>query len=180
MQLPDFFETLNRYTHDVPIADLVELLKDLEVCVDDVAPCVAFDGDHYKRNLLSIGDGYAALIMCWRPGQQSTIHDHRGSACAVKVLRGVASETRFERGADGMLTEGARATFHEGSVCGSYDADIHVLANRATDDTDLVTLHVYTPPLQAVRTYCLESTEIGTWTDDEALRAMAERHALRV
>ena len=41
--------------------------------------------------------------LCWRNGQRSPIHNHRGSNCGVKVLRGVATETTFARAANGMI-----------------------------------------------------------------------------
>ena len=52
------------------------------------------------RALLRVATGgscgwYQAWVMCWRNGQRSPIHDHKGSSCAVRVLRGTLTETLF-------------------------------------------------------------------------------------
>jgi hypothetical protein len=42
-----------------------------------------------------------------------------------------------------------------GSVMGSEDTDIHQVSNLQLGDADLVTLHVYSPPLLWMGTYSL-------------------------
>ncbi len=170
MNLPEFFTSLASYPDRVPIDRLVELIRQLDVTLADVASHVAFDDEHYKRNVLKVGPGYAALVLCWKPGQASPIHDHRGSACGVLVLDGVVTETKYERGDDGMLRETATGTLAVGDVCGSCDTDIHIVRNDE-EQRDLVTLHVYTPPLRDIHVYRLDSTEVETCTDVETLEA---------
>lgn len=171
MKLDAFFDELDRHTDAVPIDELVALMKRLDITRADVEHCVAFDDDRYKRNVLRVGSGYAALILCWQPGQASPIHDHRGSACGVLVLDGEVTETKYVRGADGLLAETTTGTLGLGEVCGSYDADIHVIGNRRPAGQDLVTLHIYTPPLQEFHIYTLGSTEVKMCEDRETAEA---------
>jgi len=170
MKLDAFFTELDRHRESVPIDELVALMKRLEITRADVEHCVAFDDDRYKRNVLRVGSGYAALVLCWQPGQASPIHDHRGSACGVLVLDGEITETKYVRGRDGLLTETTTSTLRCGDVCGSYDADIHVIGNRRGAG-DLVTLHVYTPPLRNFHIYSLGSTEVQVCEDRETAEA---------
>jgi cysteine dioxygenase len=179
MKLPEFFRALDEHEEDVPIDRLVELLKALELTRADVEDVVNFHPDHYCRNVLQVRPAYAALIICWSAGQRSSIHNHRGSACGVRVLDGTASEMKFERGPDGLLRESHVNVYPTGHVCGSYDADIHMMYNDQPAPQDLVTLHVYTPPMRDVETYSLDSTEVGIWTDTEAL-AELERYLAKV
>jgi cysteine dioxygenase len=172
MTIQQLFETLDRFESAVPIDTLVDLMTRAELSLDELSAFVRFDPDHYCRNLVSVSPAYAALVLCWSPGQASPIHDHRGSACGVRVLKGTASEIKYRRETDGNLTETERAAYPLGNVCGSYDADIHVMYNdQPAGGEGLVTLHIYTPPLRDVRTYSLESTEVGTWTDTVTIEA---------
>ena len=164
MQLKAFLDRLDQEEHEVPLDTLVKLMTDVEFDERDVAHCIEFDENCYRRNLLHEGPAYQALILCWGPGQRSPIHDHRGSACGVRVVRGEATETQFRRGRGGMLMATWSRTKPCGSVCGSYDADIHIMANHSTDEP-LITLHVYTPPLLKMGTYSLTDTSVGEFED---------------
>jgi cysteine dioxygenase len=171
MTLDTFFATLDRHRDAVPIDELVRLLEALAITRADVEPHVSFAPEGYKRNVLRVGPGYAALVLCWRPDQASPIHDHRGSACGVLVLDGTLAETKYERRPDGHLRETTTGRLAVGTVCGSYDADIHTIRNAAS--RDLVTLHVYTPPMQNYRIYELGSTAVEVRSDEETLAALA-------
>ena len=50
------------------------------------------------------------------------------------------------------------ATHRAGGICATEDADIHQVSNLADDGGDLVTLHVYSPPLLNMGTYSLYDT----------------------
>ena len=175
MKLPEFFEALDRHAEHVPIETLVDLMGRLEITRPDVEHVVAFAPDGYERNLLHVGSGYAALVLCWRPGQSSPIHDHRGSACGVRVLDGVASERRYEIDARGIPQPGRKSLYPTGHVCGSWDADTHVMFNEQPPGRDLVTLHVYTPPLREIRTFAPGRPEVEIWSDTLTLEAIGDR-----
>ena len=52
----------------------------------------------------------------------------------------------------------------------SYDSDIHQLANLEPPGRDLITLHVYSPPLARMRLYSLDDTTLAHHDDMIALR----------
>jgi cysteine dioxygenase len=153
-----FAELLRRFDAvpgRIPLGALEAALADLSITLDDVRPHLVFGADTYRRNLVHAGPGYQALVLCWRNGQRSPIHDHAGSSCGVRVLSGEAVETVFGRTRAGMVY-GIRSIVHApGSVCATQDADIHQVSNLADDGGDLVTLHVYSPPLLSMGTYSL-------------------------
>src|SRR5262245_21418956 len=97
MALPmsEFCRFLDRFTERVPLPELTEKLAMLDVDLVQLAEHLKFGIDRYQRNLYRAGPAYHALILCWRSGQRSPIHDHRGSSCAVRVLSGVATESLF-------------------------------------------------------------------------------------
>lgn len=165
MTLEELFIKLDRYQHRVPLNELTSAMEQLEIEYEDVEHCAQFDDERYRRNLLRAGNGYHALILCWRNGQRSPIHDHRGSSCGVKVLRGQLTETIFERTANGFIIPSRNGELSEGDTCGSQDSDIHQISNISPDGEDLVTLHIYSPPLLVMNTYSLESNKIGEFAD---------------
>lgn len=151
MNLNEFLAALDAYEGRIPLDELRSMMECLNVSTDDLGDAVEFGASGYRRNLVRRTDSYEALVLCWAPGQRSPVHDHAQSTCGVRVIAGEATETRFERDTHGHLCPVAVERFGEGSAAGSQDADIHEIAN--TTDHDLVTLHVYSPPLGAMRTW---------------------------
>jgi len=156
---------LDQYRQRVPLDELCAALAETEVDLDEIRAFVHFNRDTYRRNLMHAGPGYQALILCWRSGQRSPIHDHRGSSCGVRVLRGVATETLFERNEQGLVYATLSRDHPEGSVCGSQDTDIHQMSNLQPPGQDLITLHIYSPPLLKMGTYSLTSPMVGEFAD---------------
>src|SRR5207249_2304648 len=111
------------------------------------------------------GPAYQALLLCWRNGQRSPIHDHRGSNCGVRILSGVATETVFERNENGLVYATFSREMAEGSICANSDDDIHQMSNLQPGKADLVTLHIYSPPLLHMGTYSLTSPMVQEFFD---------------
>jgi cysteine dioxygenase len=138
----------------------VELAR-FDVGCDDVAPFIRFGERTYQRNLVRAGDWYHAWVLCWRNGQRSPIHDHAGSSCVVRVLRGVLTETIFAFAPNGHVKACLSRDFGPGSVLASSDTDMHQISNLQAGSADLVTMHVYSPPLLTMGTYSLYDRSRG-------------------
>jgi len=154
--LVDLFAALDAFVAPIPVAELHRRLRDLRLEPADLAEAIASDATSYVRTLMHTGPTYEALIMCWLPGQRSPIHDHAGSACAVRVISGSAIETRYSLDADRLAIPTGQSIFASGSVTCSADADIHTLANALPGlacGEPLITLHIYSPVLIASRKY---------------------------
>ncbi|MFG0330238.1 MAG: cysteine dioxygenase [Phycisphaerales bacterium] len=160
MTLEQLMDRLDQFDERVPLDELVGWLEDLEVTVDELRTYVRFAPDHYQRNLVRNGSAYQALLLCWENGQRSPIHDHEGSSCGLKVLEGVATETIFDRAPNGMIFATHSHEMAAGYVCGSQDADIHQVSNLQPGEGRLITLHVYSPPLNNFNTYSLYDTKV--------------------
>ena len=163
--LVELLQTLDTYQARIPLDRLAAHLQATSLCFDDVKAHTYFGERTYRRNLLHTGPAYQALVLCWKNGQRSPIHDHRGSSCGVRVLRGVATETRFTLSPNGMILATSSRELAEGSVCASQDADIHQMSNLQAGGADLVTLHVYSPPLLRMGTYSLTDRSVGEFID---------------
>jgi cysteine dioxygenase len=160
-----FLRELDGYAQRVPLDELVRRMEALQITFDDVREFARFNAERYQRNLLHSGPGYSALVLCWRNGQRSPIHNHRGSSCGVRVLPGEATETFFERNANGHVYATGSRVLREGAVCGSQDDDIHQVSNLQSGNADLVTLHVYSPPLLSMQVFSLTDTTVRDFYD---------------
>jgi hypothetical protein len=83
----------------------------------------------------------------------------------VKVLRGRAVETLFDRAPNDMIYATCSRELHEGHMTASQDTDIHQISNLQAASADLVTLHVYSPPLLCMNTYSLLDASIAHFVD---------------
>jgi cysteine dioxygenase len=164
----DFLAELDRYDRRVPLDELTRRLEQLDIDFDDVRCHANFGSDHYQRNLLHNGKAYSALVLCWRAGQRSPIHDHRGSSCGVKVIKGVATETFFDRTPHGHVYATGSRALNQGAVCGSQDDDLHQMSNLQAPGQDLITLHIYSPPLIVMGLYSLTETRVREFNDPVA------------
>lgn len=159
------FEELDAFACRIPLLELEAWLGHCDLCFDDVRAFVKFHPDRYLRNLMCGGPAYQALVLCWKNGQRSPIHDHTGSSCCVKVLKGEATETFFQRAPNGMIYASGSRVLREGAMCGSQDDDIHQMSNLQAGGAELVTLHVYSPPLLAMNVYSLLDASVSRFID---------------
>ena len=164
-QLAQALAELDAHESAIPADKLRSWIENCGICIDDVQRFCRFQPKRYVRNLMRGGSAYHALVLCWRNGQRSPIHDHRGSECAVKVLAGEAVETNFEIAPNGMAFAVSSRVLTEGQTCCSEDADIHQLSNLQPGEQDLVTLHVYSPPLLKMNVYSLLGDEVYEFVD---------------
>lgn len=157
----DLCAYLDQLTGRALLDQLIAELARTEVCCADVQEFVRFSNRGYTRNLIRSGPWYHLLALCWKNGQRSPIHDHTGSNCAVRVLRGSATETIFEFAPNGHVWATGSRHHRPGAVLGSHDSDLHQISNLQPDGADLVTLHIYSPPLLWMGTYSLTDTSRG-------------------
>jgi len=146
-------ERLSRMGGPPAFDDLSALLGGVEVINEELRPYVSFKEGTYARHRVHLGPHAELLVLCWRPGQRTPIHDHAGSYGAVRVLRGVMWETLFEmEEGEGLVYESSRE-WTPGHVTGADVPDIHQLGNPDVSGQDLVTLHLYAPPLASLNVY---------------------------
>ena len=81
--------------------------------------------------------------------------------CGVRVLEGLATETRFEVSPCGALKATGSFDMDRGEVMVSQDADIHQVSNLQAEGQNLITLHIYAPPLLRMATYSIVDRHVG-------------------
>jgi DMSO/TMAO reductase YedYZ molybdopterin-dependent catalytic subunit len=151
-----------------PLAALQEKLTQLTITCADVADYIRFSDRSYQRNLVRAGAWYNIWVMCWKNGQRSPVHDHASSVCAVRVLRGTLTETRYKFAPNGAVVATGSRELTDGNICVAQDAYLHQIANFQTGNRDLVTLHIYSPPLVRMSTFSLTDVTRGedVWLEE--------------
>jgi cysteine dioxygenase len=159
--LDPLFRFLDGLRGRAALADLVATVRGLDIDCADLDHWIRFSEQGYMRNLVRAGLWYHVLVLCWKNGQRSPIHDHAGSSCCVRVLRGTLTETLFGFAPHGHVKALGSRDLLPGSITATADSDLHQVSNLQDGDADLVTLHVYSPPLRRMGTYSLTDTSRG-------------------
>lgn len=152
-KLGELIRYLDSITGRADLAELSRLLSGLSVTRADLAPACLFGAKGYKRNTLSESPHYELLAVCWRSGHCTPIHDHRGVSCAFRVVEGTGTEIRFRMTESGLVCPTVVNAMPPGYICAADDADIHQVVNMQAPGRDLVTLHIYSPPITKMKTY---------------------------
>jgi len=153
-------EPVSSLTHE----RLMDLAGRLHLSGDLVGSRIAYARDSYARNLVCRTPFFELLVLCWRPGQESTIHDHGGALNAIRVYSGELTsrtfrQTRSASSSAGPVVEDAEEHISADARMVGLDRDgIHQLAN--TSENDLVTVHVYAPALMELRVYSTTSAVV--------------------
>jgi len=153
-------EPVSSLTHE----RLMNLAGRLFLPDDLVANRVGFAGDTYARNLVCRTPFFELLVLCWRPGQASTIHDHAGALNAIRVFSGELTSRSFGRaagapsGAGPVTQDGEERVPADAAMVGLDRGGIHQLANTSADD--LITIHVYAPALMELNVYSTTSAGV--------------------
>ncbi len=142
---------------DLP--EITSWLQQLPLTAADLRPYIGFKAGTYARHRVFRSEQFELLLLCWRPGQRTPIHDHNGSYGVIRVCSGILWETMFtmdER--RGLVYQTARE-WTGGCITGADIPDIHQIGNPDVSGQDLITLHLYAPPLGSLNVYKLGSTE---------------------
>jgi predicted metal-dependent enzyme (double-stranded beta helix superfamily) len=94
-------------------------------------------------------------LVCWQPGQFSSIHDHGDSLNVTRVYRGVLTSRTFTRNDSATETLSTllldEKYLQPGELVGVDRVQIHQIAN--TSEENLITLNFYAKPLQQMQVY---------------------------
>lgn len=100
-----------------------------------------FRDNHYARHLVFKSDNVEILVVCWKPGQGSPIHDHGSSDGLMIILEGEITNTSYDSNGQKVTT-----VWTPGDVGHTPVGVRHEVVNRS--DKEVVSLHVYAPPLK--------------------------------
>ena len=157
MNLLNTIEELKRTARGMRLPDLRRLISDLKAARSEIEPYIQFSDDRYSRNLVYKTNDFECLVLCWKPGQRSPIHDHSNSICAVYALSGLLSADNYRKTANGYVRADYSEDFKPGSVLTIQTTEIHQVSNLQ-DSSELISLHFYLGPLENSYLYSVTDT----------------------
>ncbi len=127
---------------------------------------VSFSDDGYQRSTVHVSSKCEVVVLCFKEGQATPIHDHAGSVGITIVLDGIMTEELFNKQQTGVILNTLTREFGTDALSHTYLTTIHRVSNAHTGG--LVTIHIYFPPLALMNIYNLKDTHIEEWTADYA------------
>jgi cysteine dioxygenase len=147
MNLVSTIEELKHKAKETTLSDLRRLASNLKVNRSELEPHILFTEERYARNLVYKCDDFECLVLCWKPGQRSPIHDHANSICTVYTIDGVLSADNYRKTANGHVRADYSEDFKPGSVLSIQTTEIHQVSNLQ-ESSPLISLHFYLGPLE--------------------------------
>lgn len=160
----DLTEALLARPYVPSLPEINELVARTTISPGELLPYLGFKAGNYCRHRVMRNEFVEMLVLCWKPGQRTPIHDHNGSHGAVFVHEGILWETTFDYDAETGLAYKAHRELRDGGSTGSELPDIHQIGNPDVSGRDLITIHIYGPPLGVLKTYKLGSATIDLYT----------------
>jgi cysteine dioxygenase len=160
----DLTEALLARQYVPSLPEISDLIARTTVTPRELLPYLGFKAGNYCRHRVMRNEFVEMLVLCWKPGQRTPIHDHNGSHGAVFVHEGIMWETTFDYDAEDGLAYKAHRELRAGGLTGSELPDIHQIGNPDVSGEDLTTIHIYAPPLGVLKTYKLGSSTIDLYT----------------
>ena len=134
------------------LSELGARLESMQINLEALKDHIGYTEERsYQRNIIKKTEHYEMVAITWRAGQDTPIHDHKGSDCAFLIVEGTSTETIYELNDDNRAVPSHVRHYAPGEVCAADEPDIHRISNDT--DGDLINLHVYTPPLSGFGIY---------------------------
>lgn len=168
LSLANLVAALSKQTDSPTLEQIYEWLESADIDPEELRPYLGFKEGNYWRHRVCRNEFVEMLVLCWRPGHRTPIHDHNGSHGVVKVYEGVMWESTFTFDSAKGLGYKAGQERSRGEVTGSDVPDIHQLGNPEVSGQDLITIHIYAPPLGVLKTYKVGSPVIDLYIPDDS------------
>ncbi len=126
--------------------EMIALAKSVDLDALELGEYRCFRPDCYSRNRVLQNEHFELVVLCWGPRHKSSIHDHGISNCLYLVLEGEMEEELYEAAeGGGEPVKTKTACYARGELTLAGGEIVHRISNNSDDQ--LVTLHIYSPPL---------------------------------
>src|SRR5436305_2423266 len=132
LDLMNLMTAIGELTHkarEMKLPDLRRFISNLKLEREEIEPYLHFTENRYARNLVYKTPDFECLVLCWRPGQRSPIHDHGESICTVYTASGTLSADNYRKTAAGHIRPDYSEYFTPGSVLSIQTTEIHPVSN---------------------------------------------------
>ncbi|MEP2936742.1 MAG: cysteine dioxygenase family protein [Gilvibacter sp.] len=141
--------------------DYVKIVSRMQLPKEDFDRFSFWKPDGYTRNCIKRTQEYELVLICWNPGDITSVHGHNQQRCWVYQVDGAISEQRFEMGEQGQLKESQYLELTSGEL--SYMNDkmgYHALENRS--QARARSLHLYISPIDSCQVFDDSNSQFNT------------------
>lgn len=128
-----------------------EILSCYSVPTKDIEPYFRWNKKHYTRTCIQRNSDFELLVICYEPGQGTSIHDYDSQTAWIHSIMGEVIEERFDKTDTGLklvsklrLRPGTDDSLTNGT-------SIHRFINHGPERA--VTLNLYAKPMSKWRIY---------------------------
>jgi len=116
LSFKDLADVLSAQKSVPSLAQLDELIDRTKIGAEEVQPYLGFKAGNYSRHRVMKNEFVEMLVLCWKPGQRTPIHDHNGSHGAVFAHEGILWETMFDYDTETGLNYRSHREIHGASL----------------------------------------------------------------
>ena len=145
-----------------------EILRNMPVDPQSLAPYLLWDAQHYTRNLIEKTPLFELLAICWETGQCSSIHNHKDQNCwmAAPIGRLLVQNYRvLDQDLDAGTCDITPTDVIEINPSAPTAVDprepVHKVFNPPEFGQRAVSLHVYSRPYDSCVVYSEEQHRCG-------------------
>lgn len=183
MKLLERVEELFGKLESTSKTSLKDALERLDVQYEELVPFLKDPGGRpYYRKLLYQDENVEMLVMNWSDIECAP-HDHGESFGWIQVINGISRNTVFEVNENELPVELFSEYRRKGRLFFAPKKGVHKMTDPAK--SDLVTLHLYSPPISGMVVYdidtcaaCVVSDDCGAWWPDD-LKQKVKEYRLR-
>lgn len=139
----------------------LSILKANGPSMEELLPHATWNARHYTRNILVQREGYELLLICFEPGQRTSIHDYDSKDAFIHPVEGRLQEDRFLQTADGQLdlvSSTLLGTSDHSHMQGDHSIHRYVNVHNGRS----MSLNLYAPPIRKWKVYDERSGRIST------------------
>ncbi len=146
-------EELIRVLNERPTpAGYTAVMHRLDIHAADLSPLCIWDDDRYTRKCLHRTPEHELLLICYGPGQHTSIHDYDSQMAWIKPILGSVFEERFKHAGNGDLKLQGQRKLEPGPLVYMTTKDcIHRHTNPGPGRA--ITLNLYVRPIRRWRVY---------------------------
>ncbi len=133
-------------------ASYAAILERAAIPLRELEPFFRWNSRHYTRTCVHGNDAFELMVICYEPGQRTSVHDYDSQTAWIHAVMGTVVEERFELLPDGSLRCDAELHLYPGRVDRLTNGSaIHRFTNPGPERA--VTLNLYARPLRKWRVY---------------------------
>ncbi|MCB0790325.1 MAG: cysteine dioxygenase family protein [Flavobacteriales bacterium] len=132
--------------------DLGEVFREADLLPEELLPYATWNEKHYTRNPLLRTSDFELMLICFGPGQATSIHDYDVAEAWVRPIAGILTEERFTVSNEQVLRRTRSRSIAPGTVSHLRPGhSIHRYFNANADRA--MTLNLYAAPLKKWKIY---------------------------